>query len=80
MSKRWQVIGNAESDLTCSRFESQTFRFRDERVTAQPTVVILQIIVTVRQTNTGDIKKPRNLADYLKMHCNGGPVFYYSAH
>ena len=30
------AVGNTVSDLTGSRFESETIRFRDERVTARP--------------------------------------------
>ena len=37
MSQRWRVVGNTVSDLTGPRFESQTSRSRDERVTAWPT-------------------------------------------
>ena len=39
MSERWRAVGNAVSDLTGPRFEPQTSRFRDERVTARPTGV-----------------------------------------
>ena len=35
--QRWRAIGNTVSDLTGPRFEPQTFRSRDERVTAPPT-------------------------------------------
>ena len=34
MSQRWRAVGNTASDLTGSRFEPQTSRSRDERVTA----------------------------------------------
>ena len=37
MLQRWRAVGNNMSDLTSLRFEPQTSRFRDERVTAQPT-------------------------------------------
>ena len=37
MSQRWLAVGNTVSDLTSLRFESQTSRSRDERVTARPT-------------------------------------------
>ena len=37
MSQRWRVVGNTVSDLTGPRFEPQTSRSRDERVTARPT-------------------------------------------
>ena len=37
MSQRWRAVGNTVSDLTGLRFEPQTFRSRDERVTARPT-------------------------------------------
>ena len=37
MSQRWQLVGNTVSDLTGLRFEPQTSRSRDERVTARPT-------------------------------------------
>ena len=35
--QRRQAVGNTESDLTGSRFELQTSRFRDERVSDSPT-------------------------------------------
>ena len=37
MSQRWRAVGNTVSNLTGPRFEPQTSRSRDERVTAQPT-------------------------------------------
>ena len=37
MSQRWRAVGNTVSNLTGSRFEPQTSRSRDERVTARPT-------------------------------------------
>ena len=37
ISQRWQAVGNTVSDLTGPRFEPQTSRSRDERVTARPT-------------------------------------------
>ena len=37
MSQRWQAVGNTVSNLTGPRFEPQTSRSRDERVTARPT-------------------------------------------
>ena len=37
MSQRWRATGNTVYDLTGPRFEPQTFRSRDERVTARPT-------------------------------------------
>ena len=37
MSQRWRAVGNPVSDLTGLRFKPQTYRFRDERVTARPT-------------------------------------------
>ena len=37
MSQQWQAIGNTVSDLTDPRFEPQTYRSREERVTARPT-------------------------------------------
>ena len=37
MSQQWRAVGNTESDLTGPRFEYQTSRSRDERVTARPT-------------------------------------------
>ena len=36
MSQRWRAVGNTVSDLTGPRFERQTSRSRDERVTARP--------------------------------------------
>ena len=37
MSQRWRAVGNTVSDLTGPRFEPQTSRSRDKRVTARPT-------------------------------------------
>ena len=37
MSQRWWTVGNTVFYLTSPRFEPQTSRFRDERVTAPPT-------------------------------------------
>ena len=37
MSQRWRAVGNTVSDLTGPRFEAQTSRSRDERVTARLT-------------------------------------------
>ena len=37
MLQRWRAVGNTVSDLTGPRFEPQTSRSRDERVTARPT-------------------------------------------
>ena len=36
MSQQWRAISNTLSDLTGPRYEPQTFRSRDERVTARP--------------------------------------------
>ena len=35
--QRWRAVGNTMSDLIGLGFEPQSFRFTDERVTAQPT-------------------------------------------
>ena len=35
--QRWRAVGNVVSDLTGPRFEPQTSRSREERVTAGPT-------------------------------------------
>ena len=37
MSQRWRAVGNTVFDLTDPRFEPQTSRSRDERVTTRPT-------------------------------------------
>ena len=37
MSLRWRAVGNTVSDLTSPRFEPQTSRSRDQRITAWPT-------------------------------------------
>ena len=37
MLKRWRAVGNTVSNFTGLRFELQTSRFRDERVTARAT-------------------------------------------
>ena len=39
MSQWWQTVGKTDSDLTGSKFESQTSRLKDERVTAGPTSI-----------------------------------------
>ena len=38
MLQRWRAVGNTVSVLTGPRFEPQTYRSRDECVTAQPTL------------------------------------------
>ena len=43
MAQRWRAVGNTVSDLTGPRFEPQTSRSRDERVTARPTGRILEL-------------------------------------
>ena len=48
MLLRWQVVGNTVPDLTGPRFEHQTSRFRDERVTAQPTDRFIQYSASVQ--------------------------------
>ena len=35
MSQRWQEVGNNVSDLTCPKFEPETFRSKDELVTVR---------------------------------------------
>ena len=37
MLQRWRAVGSTVSDLTGRRFEPQTSRSRDERITARPT-------------------------------------------
>ena len=37
MLQRWPAVGNTMSDLTGLRFEPQTSRYGDERVSARPT-------------------------------------------
>ena len=37
MLQRWRGVGNTVSNLTNPRFEPQTSRSRDKRVTARPT-------------------------------------------
>ena len=44
MSQGWRAVGNIMSDLTFQKFNSQTFRFRDECVTVRPTGRFLRII------------------------------------
>ena len=41
MSQRWRAVGNTVSDLTGPRFEPQTSRSRDKRVTARPKNIFL---------------------------------------
>ena len=36
MLPRWRAVGNTVANLTGSRFEPQTSRSRDERITARP--------------------------------------------
>ena len=42
MPQRWQAVGNIVSDLIGLRFEVQSSRFRDKRVTAQTVKHILR--------------------------------------
>ena len=51
MLQRWRVVGNTVSDLTGPKFEPQTYRSRNERVTARPTGRLLVAIVTVLAQN-----------------------------
>ena len=37
MPQQWQAVGKTVSNLTGLSFDSQTFHFRDERVTVRPT-------------------------------------------
>ena len=60
MSQRWRSVGNTVSDLTGPRFEPQTSRSRDERVTARPTGTnfVLQLVPKVWRSiraNCGDV-------------------------
>ena len=43
MSRRWRAVGNTVSDLTGPRFELETSRSRDERVTARPNHKMLKL-------------------------------------
>ena len=45
MSRRWPAIGNNVSDLTGPRFELQTSRSKDERVTARPTGWFFEVVI-----------------------------------
>ena len=47
MSQRWRAVGNTMSNLTGPRFDPQTSRFRDERVTARPTNFRIYLVITV---------------------------------
>ena len=38
MSQQWRPVGNSVSDLTGPRFEPQTSRSKNERITVRPTV------------------------------------------
>ena len=40
MLQRWRAVGNTVSNFTGPKFEPQTSRSRDERVTARPTCII----------------------------------------
>ena len=48
ISQRWRAISNVVSDLTGLRFEPQTSRSRDERVTVRPTGRFRQGLQSVR--------------------------------
>ena len=52
MSQGWRTFGNTVFDLIGRRFESQTSRSRDERVTARPTgwskLLIIDLIAPLR--------------------------------
>ena len=39
MSPQWRAVDNSASNLTSPRFEPQTSRSRDERVTTRPTAL-----------------------------------------
>ena len=39
MSKWWRTIGDSVPNLTSPRFEPQTSRSRDERITIQPILI-----------------------------------------
>ena len=69
MLQRYQAVGNTASDLTGPRFEPQTFRSRDERVTARPTGKLGQIenesgktlhakATTLRDRSRGHLPEP----------------------
>ena len=66
MLQQWQAVGNTLSDLTCQRFEPQTFRSRDERVTAQPTSLrlILQYSANYATLNSLAKKAQMQCLDY----------------
>ena len=40
MSQRWRVVSNTVSNLTCPRFEPQTSRSKEERVSARLTDIV----------------------------------------
>ena len=51
MSQRRRAVGNTVSDLTGPRFEPQTSRSRDERVTARPTGRLSSLKISCRSLN-----------------------------
>ena len=55
MLQRWRAVGNTVSDLTGPRFEPQTPRSRDERVTARPTgrFPLLQKVISASSAAAG---------------------------
>ena len=72
MSQRWRAVGNTVSDLTGLRFEPQTSRSRDERVTARPTgrsiANIINSLIDTSSTWFGNEQEPGPKNGYVKRY------------
>ena len=67
MSQRWLVVGNSVSDLTGPRFKPQTFRSRNERVTARPTG---QSVSNVEICNRCQMLQSNKMRFYMQLILN----------
>ena len=72
MLQRWRTVGNTVSDLTSQRFEPQTFRSKDERVTARPTG---RLLLKLTVLNRNDFRYYLTHAVHLSMHLRSNSSF-----
>ena len=72
MSQRWRAVGNTVSDLTGPRFEPQTSRSRDKRVTARPSDQYLKSFAHFRKwsLNWLTIKVSLLMVERVKKFCS----------
>ena len=59
MLQQWRAVGNSASDLTGTRFEPQTSRSWDERVTTQPTARLQKLFKYVQLRFESEFEGPR---------------------